>query len=468
MKKFKSTLLLALMMGGLMFNTSCNNENGDDNGGNGGNGASTSNILMGEIKGNRVLSADTVYQLSGFVYVTDGSTLTIPAGTTIKGVSGTKAALIVERGGKLMAEGTASDPIVFTSDKPAGQRNYGDWGGIILCGKAKLNSGEAQVEGGPRSMYGGQDDEDNSGVLKYVRIEFGGIEFDTDKEINGLTMCAVGSKTVIENVQCSFVKDDSFEWFGGTVNCRNLVAYRGWDDDFDTDAGFRGTVQFAVSVRDIQVSDKSKSNGFESDNDGDGSDNSPINNPRFSNVTLIGPYVDSTKFDATESAYASDNAYGPYQSAMHLRRNTRLQVYNSVFAGWPLGLYIDSDKCMNSAQAGISNIAGNLVVKNCVLAGMKENFKEKIESASLKTEDYFNTESLNNEVVKTVKELGIEGAFNISKPSFLPASGSALLSGADFSGLSELGFEEVSFRGAFGTEDWTEGWCNFDPQTTQY
>ena len=283
-----------------------------------------------------------------------------------------------------------------------------------------------------------------------------------------VTVNAVGSGTVIENIQCSFVKDDSFEWFGGTVNCKNLVAFRGWDDDFDTDAGFRGSVQFAVALRDKAVSDKSKSNGFESDNDADGSDNAPLNNPRFSNVSIFGPFATLADTSFVGEAYASDAAYGPYQAAMHLRRNTRLQVYNSVFAGYPVGLYIDSDKCMNSAEAGIQNKENNLVVKNCVLAGMQVNFRESVESASLTTEAYFTNAALNNKTVATNAELGIEGVFNYTKPSFLPAGNSELLGGADFSGLDAYGFETVAFRGAFGTEDWTEGWCNFDPQNTGY
>ena len=176
MEKLQIGFLAALMLGGMSVFTSCNDPNGNEGETTGG-----TPVLSGDIRGNRTLSADTVYTLDGFVYVVDGATLTIPAGTVIQGKSGTKAALIVERGGKLIAEGTAEDPIVFTSDKPAGQRNYGDWGGVILCGKAVINSGEAQVEGGPRTMYGGQDDNDNSGVLRYVRIEFGGVEFDTDK-----------------------------------------------------------------------------------------------------------------------------------------------------------------------------------------------------------------------------------------------------------------------------------------------
>ena len=121
---------------------------------------------------------------------------------------------------------------------------------------------------------------------------------------------------------------------------------------------------------------------------------------------------------------------------------------------------------MNSAEAGISNPAGNLVVKNCILAGMRQNFDQEVESATLTTEEYFNNAALDNRVVATNAELGIAGAFNLSSPSFLPESGSSLLSGADFSGLT--GFETVDFIGAFGTEDWTAGWCNFDPQNTEY
>ena len=183
-------------------------------------------------------------------------------------------------------------------------------------------------------------------------------------------------------------------------------------------------------------------------------------------MTLIGPYATLADTANTNSSFASDNAYGPFQAAMHLRRNTRLQVYNSVFAGWPLGLLLDSDNCMNSAEAGISDPVNNLVVKNCILAGMRQNFDQDVESATLTTEEYFNNAALNNRVVATNAELGIAGAFNLASPSFLPESGSSLLSGADFSGLT--GFETVNFIGAFGTEDWTAGWCNFDPQNTEY
>ncbi|MDR2980340.1 MAG: hypothetical protein LBV02_07890 [Bacteroidales bacterium] len=400
--------------------------------------------LEGEIKGNRMLSADTTYLLKGFVYVTDRATLNIPAGTVIKGDKDSKATLVIERGGKIMAQGTQAKPVVFTSNQPKGERNYGDWGGIVICGKANVNvpGGEAKIEGGPRSFYGGSNDNDNSGTMTYCRLEFCGIEYGTDNEINGLTMGGVGKGTDIHHIQVSFCGDDSYEWFGGDVNAKYLVAFRGWDDEFDTDNGFSGSLQFLVGIRDKNVADKSKSNGFESDNDANGSDNSPVTSPVFSNVSLFGP---------VDLAHIPTGGNGEFQAAMHLRRNTRLQVHNSLFAGWPLGLFIDGSKCQNNASAG------TIAVKNCILAGMGENFKSEFD------ETYFTAN--NSTPLSNVSDLKISN-LTLNKPNFLPQSGSPLLSGADFTGLSD--FEQVNFIGAFGTTDWTSGWCNFDPQNTEY
>ena len=239
-------------------------------------------------KGKQTLKKGT-YLLKGWVYIADGSELTIEPGTIIKGDKDTKAALIVERGGKLYAKGTAASPIVFTSEQAKGNRRPGDWGGVILCGKAENNQKEMQIEGGPRTKHGGNDNADNSGILSYVRIEFAGYPFQTDKEINGLTFGSVGSGTQIDHIQVSYSNDDSYEWFGGDVNCKYLIAYHGWDDDFDTDNGFSGKVQFGLAVRDPRIADASQSNGFESDNCADGSAVSPYTTATFSNITFIGP-----------------------------------------------------------------------------------------------------------------------------------------------------------------------------------
>ena len=414
-------------------------------------------VLEGEIQTTRTLSADTIYLLKGFVYVLDGATLNIPAGTILKGDKATKATLIIERGGKIMAKGASSKPIVFTSNQPKGQRNYGDWGGIVICGKSTVNvpGGEAKIEGGPRSFYGGNNANDNSGVMSYCRLEFCGIEYSTDNEINGLTMGGVGNGTAIDHIQVSFCGDDSYEWFGGSVNVKYLVAFRGWDDEFDTDNGFSGRLQFLVGIRDKNVADKSLSNGFESDNDSQGSNNTPYTSPTFSNVSLFGPI---------DNEYAPTGGNGDFQAAMHLRRNTKLQVYNSVFAGWPVGLFIE-DGGRGSAQTNAMN--GELVVKNCFIAGMKANFKEDVNGAGGAdfNATYFNRADGKNKIFGNVSDLKIN-SLTLSNPNFLPQSGSPLLSGADFTGLS--GFESVNFIGAFGTTDWTSGWCNFDPQNTEY
>ena len=242
-------------------------------------------------KGKQTLKKGT-YLLKGWVYIAEGSELTIEPGTIIKGDKATKAALIAERGGKLIAKGTPTAPIVFTSAQAKGNRKPGDWGGVILCGKAVNNQQEMEIEGGPRTKHGGNDNADNSGVLSYVRIEFAGYPFRQDKEINGLTLGSVGSGTQLDHIQVSYSNDDSYEWFGGAVNAKYLIAYKGWDDDFDTDNGYCGTVQFGLVVRDSKLADASQSNGFESDNNGSGSAVEPYTTAQFSNITFIGPKLD--------------------------------------------------------------------------------------------------------------------------------------------------------------------------------
>ncbi len=209
--------------------------------------------VSANISTNTTWTANHVYLLQGQIYVTNNATLTIEAGTVIQGdINTAGSGLFVTKGAKLNAIGTSSQPIVFTSNQPVGSRNLGDWGGVILLGKASSNSvgGVANIEGiAPTSdtEFGGgtsPDDNDNSGSLQYVRIEFGGYVYAPNKEINGLTFGAVGRGTTIDHIQISYANDDAFEWFGGAVNCSHLVAYRCLDDDFDTDFGFRGNYNF--------------------------------------------------------------------------------------------------------------------------------------------------------------------------------------------------------------------------------
>jgi hypothetical protein len=229
----------------------------------------SSKVITGVINENVELPKGK-YTLKGYVYINNRARLTIAAGSVIVSDTVNKGALIVEQNSRLIAEGTASEPIVFTSGKAPGQRKPGDWGGIVLLGNAPTNRTTTPIiEGGINAVYGGSLTADNSGILKYVRIEFAGIAADPNSEINGLTLGGVGTGTVIENVQVSYGNDDAYEFFGGTVNCKNLIAFATADDDFDFDFGYTGRIQFAVSLRDpLFVDGGDAGNGIECDNDG--------------------------------------------------------------------------------------------------------------------------------------------------------------------------------------------------------
>ena len=305
-----------------------------------------------------------VILLQNKIYVKNNATLTIAPGTIIRGDKPTQGSLIVTRGAKLNAIGTLASPIIFTSNEVIGNRNEGDWGGIVLLGLARNNQpgGVANIEGIVQTtdtQYGGSFDNDNSGTLKYVRIEFAGIALEPNKEINGLTFGSVGSATTIDFIQVSHSGDDSFEWFGGTVNCKHLIAYRGLDDDFDTDFGFRGKIQFALAIRDKDVSDAiGDSNSFESDNDAAGSAGQPKTAAIFSNVTLVGP-----KGNGSIVLPVGEK----FEKAFRLRRNTAVSCFNSLVVGWEKGLSIEGTPVVN-------NVNGDtLLFSNNVLTGFTNN-----------------------------------------------------------------------------------------------
>ncbi|HPW61290.1 MAG TPA: hypothetical protein PLJ13_03285 [Cyclobacteriaceae bacterium] len=208
-------------------------------------------ITLQGILTTQTLDAAKPYLLKGQVFIPTGVTLTVPAGTVIKGDKATKATLIVQPGGKLIAEGTSTNPIVFTSAQAVGERDRGDWGGIVMLGNAFVNqSAKPKIEGiQPDQSFGSvaidgatpaTNATENSGTVKYVRIEYAGIELTPNNETNSLTMGGIGNGTTIEYVQVSFGGDDGFEWFGGTVNAKYLVSHSTWDDDFDTDFGWGG------------------------------------------------------------------------------------------------------------------------------------------------------------------------------------------------------------------------------------
>ena len=312
-------------------------------------------VISADITANTTWSANNVYELNGTIFVRNNATLTIPAGTLIKS-NAAAASLIVTRGAKLNAIGTVSSPIVFTSKNAAGSRNRGDWGGIVLLGKGRynINNGVNYIEGISQTVetqFGGglnPTNDDNSGTLKYVRIEFAGYVFSPNNELNGLTMGACGSGTTIDYVQVSYSNDDSFEWFGGSVDCKHLVALAGLDDDFDTDNGYNGRVQFGLSIKDPSGFDISTSESFESDNSaGSGT---PVGNTTtdawktsaiFTNFTCLGPVYRAT---LTTPATSVNNLH---DKAARLRRATELKVFNSLFLDFRRGLQFENNSIAN-------------------------------------------------------------------------------------------------------------------------
>ncbi len=410
-------------------------------------------VVNQNITTNTTWTNDKIYSLEGgFIYVLNNSVLTIEPGTIIKGNA---SALVVTRGSKLLANGTAERPIVFTSYKKAGERATGDWGGILLLGKAKVNcaGGECTAEGGldaTYAKYGGTDDEDNSGSLKYVRIEFGGIAFQPNNETNGLTLGGVGRGTTLEHIQSSYGGDDAFEWFGGTVNSKYLVTFKTLDDMFDTDFGFSGKNQFLLGVSDPQIADVSGSNGFESDNDAQGSTNEPKTNATFSNVTILGPKKDAT-------TVINSN----FKRGMHLRRSTEQDVFNTVITGFPVGLRLEST---NSENAYLTD--GKLELKGLLIAGMAKTVDStSVNSPAVKTK--FTTDAAIN-ILPNVADAKIPN-YDEANP-FLPSAGSPALTGSDFTSakLNDPFFTKTTYRGAFGTDNWTKCWCEFDPQNANY
>ncbi len=443
----------------------------------------TSNVVevTGDIKTSTTWSADKIYLLKGFVYVIDGATLTIEPGTIIKGDKVSKGSLVITRGSKINASGTVDKPIVFTSNQPAGSRSTGDWGGLIILGKALVNQGEVIIEGGltpttgtdaaakaKYTTYGGTDIADNSGTLKYVRFEYGGVPFAPDNEINGLTLGGVGSGTTMDYIEVYRAGDDSIEWFGGSVNAKHLLSIGALDDDFDTDFGFSGNVQYALAQRYPTIADVSGSNGFESDNDGNGSNLTPVTSCTFSNVTIIGP------------RWAAANINANYQHAAQIRRSSSLSAYNSMFVDCVEGVYIDDTKIVAGGVKTSDRLLGanptlffkNNLIYNCnskttqikadatILAALTTKFSTdgNVVDAALKGSD----------VMVDPYKLSSDFA-SAGTPNFL-GKGTAL-TGAAFTDAKVSGsfFDKVTFRGAFdATTNWTAGWASFDPQSLPY
>ena len=428
--------------------------------------------VAANITANTTWTSSNVYLLSGPIYVTNNATLTIQPGTVIRGnVSVAGSALIITKGAKIIAAGTASQPIVFTSSAAPGSRQIGDWGGIVVLGKATNNlpanatagtpAGIGNIEGLPvttNSEYGGgatPDDNDNSGVLKYIRLEFGGYAYQIDKEINGFTFGSVGAATEIDYLQTSFVNDDAFEWFGGTVNAKHLVAYRCLDDDMDCDFGFRGKVQFGLIVRDPNIADQSSgstSEGFECDNDGAGSTNTPKTAAMFSNFTAIGPL----------RGVPTATINSKFERALRLRRNSEMKILNSIFMDWKRGIHVDGTASELRAGEDL------LRFRNNIIAGCQPSNKMVTTSATFNSKKWVG-DNMNDTLVTSANIL--VNPYNYTAPDYRPSTTSIALNNVDFNDPDFPQFTTTSFRGAFAPAPepmWTDTWTNWDPANTVY
>jgi len=444
----KSLKVLALVMLGSIVMSSCTKKDDDET-----IIPTTGNkvVLNGNITTDVVLKAADTVILKGYVYVQSGASITFEAGTIVRSDVTEKGALIIERGAKIFANGTASSPVVFTSGKAAGSRAPGDWGGIIILGKATTNrSTEPTIEGGVGRPYGGTDDNDNSGSMTYVRIEYAGIAAQPGSEINGLTLGAVGRATKIEHIQAVYSNDDAFEFFGGTVNCKYLIAFATADDDFDFDFGYRGQIQYAISFRDPAFVDGGDAgNGVECDNDGTSSTAIPYTKPILSNFTFVGPN-------------GAANTAANHNFANRWRRNTRFEIHNSILLGYAkAGFCVDGQGTADAFKAGESKFKNNLV--HAIIKPFLSRDNTAFTDSTLQLKAI-----ADGNVLTTPAAINLGNIANLTSPNFVPAVGSPALTGAAFTGLDATFFTTTTFRGAIGANDWTTGWTNWNPQTTNY
>lgn len=439
-------------------------------------------ILQGSISNQVTLSSTKIYGLKGVLYVAEGGVLRIDPGTVITGDPEATSAICVNRGGKIYANGNPQHPIIMTSGFTAGNRDRGDWGGLLIMGNAETNLIEAVIEGGiadgPETRKnawfgrwnGANNNEDSSGVVRYVRIEFAGIAESPDNELNSLTMGAVGSRTIIENVMVSYAGDDAYEWFGGTVNAKNLIAFNTIDDDLDTDNGFVGKVQHVLVYRMPGVADQSNSEAFESDNDSKSSENRPFTAPIFSNVTAIGGV-----WDTSWTPGVGEGKYNAkYLTGAQIRRNSRMSLFNSVIAGWPGGVELTGNNTVRAADNDSIMVRYNNFygIKNnkFFYFGSGTNPQGKVTLDWLKTAEYGNVFINDRGNVADYAGFAHSLPFPVNNfdPSPKPTAQYMTTAKFDVPMLQNPYFDKVSHRGAFGTHRWDLPWAEYDPVNKVY
>ncbi|MCP3136695.1 hypothetical protein [Pyxidicoccus xibeiensis] len=409
------------------------------------------------LKGDTTWKKGNTYTLKNYVFVESG-TLTIEEGVTIQGDE--RSALIITRNARLDARGTAAAPIVFTSSKEPGQREPGDWGGLVLLGKAKLNvsGGETTIEGfftsagNELTKYGGQDDAHNCGTLKYARIEFAGFELAANNELNGLTTGGCGSATDIDYVQVHKGLDDGIEMFGGTAPLKHIVITQADDDALDYDFGYSGKVQFLVVQQSPSVGDR----GIEASSNKSTPGQEPISIPEIWNATFIG-----------SGAAPGTN---PTQEALVFNTGAGVRMRNSIVAHWK-NQAVDID---GAASAGLFSEAGDarLSFKSVFFWDIADKndaipFAPNPVVTNGTTTDPDLTKLDESKVILseankvTMSDPRLSDPLNLTAPNFAPAAGSAALN-ADATLTPSAGFDtSARFIGAIGATDWTRGWTAY-------
>lgn len=394
-------------------------------------------VIRGNFTSDLRLTADTFWVLRGAVFIQEPARLIIDPGTFVIGETATRGTLVIERGAQIIADGTAEQPIVMTSDQPVGFRGRGDWGGLVLNGRAPVNlPGGVGIGEGQTGVYGGDDPNDNSGILRYVRVEYAGIEFSPDNEMNGIAFQAVGNRTIVENIQVHMNKDDGVEMFGGTVDMKRLVLTNIGDDSVDWTFGWKGRMQFVV----VQQRGDDTDQGIEADNNGNNNNLEPRSEPTIFNATFIG--------DPTQD-------FGPESTnCMRLRVGTAGIIRNFICQGFK-SQAID----VRDAAATLLIAEGRLLTTHGILfqngSGGNSHWGSSAQSTLMR-----------NTVggLVTVEDPALLAPFNRTAPNWRPAPGSPALLRTPATPPNDGFFEIANFIGALGPDeeqDWTRGWTNF-------
>ena len=393
-------------------------------------------VVSGDVDPDETWTSTNYYVLRGAVFVRSGSTLNIAAGTRVIGESGSVGTLIVERGGRLNAIGTADAPVVFTSDQPIGQRGRGDWGGLIINGRARLNfaGGEAAGEG-DTGVYGGEDDNDNSGILRYVRVEFAGIEFSPDNELNGIAFQALGRGTQVDHVQSHLSRDDAMEWFGGTVDGKYLVMSAAADDSVDWTFGWTGRLQFVAVTQRGDDAD----NAIEADNNEFQNELLPRSHPQIYNITLCGEHPNSLASEV--------------QRGGNIRRGTAFTIRNFLMTGLRQGFQLADVSTTAQVTNGTSQMGAGVSWNN--LSNMHASVTA-----------FTSTGRFPGVILGQDPGLSTAGCANQTNPSFQPASIASLAGGqlAPIQPPNDGFFDAVTFIGAVPpapAPNWMAGWTSF-------